>query len=293
MQSVITEENQSAVLTVKKTVAFICPENTTDPIGTGFFMSVSRIDNPNQVVLFLVTNKHVIIEADHDWKGEITGRQPRQTRLRLEDPNGGFFYLALDPNQAILHKNQTVDLAVFIVSVPNRIPVHTVDLSAMHDASATGAMSVEEGRDVFTVGLLGGYAGKEKNYPVCRFGKLAMVSNESWCDAELGDGKEQAWLVDLGMYEGASGSPVWMCPFQIESSIYGQAKMRMGAARLIGVAKAFYDAPNDHTKMLRAVTLVEPIDNLIAMFKDIVNHATFQEQNLVVPAVLRDQELRT
>ncbi len=69
-----------------------------------------------------------------------------------------------------------------------------------------GELKIREGSDVFFTGLFSPFIGSQRNYPVVRFGRVALVTGEKieW-DGELMD----LYLVEAGSYGGNSGSPVF------------------------------------------------------------------------------------
>ena len=67
-------------------------------------------------------------------------------------------------------------------------------------------LKIREGSDVFFTGLFLPYIGAERNYPVVRFGRVALVTDEKipW-NGEL----MELYLIEAGSYGGNSGSPVF------------------------------------------------------------------------------------
>jgi len=114
--------------------------------------------------------------------------------------------------------------------------------------------------------LLNGYSGIERNFPICRFGRISLVTDEFWCDTARGFGKEAAWLADLGTDVGASGSPVFLFPLQTEIDSDGNIEQKTGGCSLVGVVKATFDSPTDPLRKLRALTPIEPVSHLQQIF---------------------------
>ncbi len=266
----MTSTDDTVVQTFMKSVVFVCKPTVEEPLGTGFLVSI--YDHKNKCVWpFLVTNKHVIEDLDR-YGGIVNGRQlidPIEMRFNQLSSNK-FVRQKIDVERHLfVHQDESVDLA--IISFTSLIDSNQVDLdvSVLFGNLKSDCVSLVEGRDAITASLLQGYPGLEQNYPVCRFGKISLITSERWCDAGRGFGKESAWLIDLGTYEGASGSPVFLNPIQMEMIPNGLSRIMYGGTALIGVVKAVYNSPHDHFAQLRALTPIEPIKHLQDIFSAI------------------------
>lgn len=83
---------------------------------------------------------------------------------------------------------------------------------------------------MFFAGLFTPYPGAEKNYPIVRFGRVALVTDEK---IEWGGKPMDLYLIEAGSYGGNSGSPVFF-HFGIERSP-GIAVMGNPVLKLAGV----------------------------------------------------------
>jgi hypothetical protein len=193
---------------IKTIVAFIFVDKDANliPYGTGFFVGVKHPNEPNVFTPYLVTAKHVIS------KPNSTGYFDK-IFLRLNKTDGGSEIVTLpivpDGNNktVFFHDDPSVDIAV-IPCLPNE---NMFDFKVLPDEKLTTQeeyknLNIREGSDVFFVGLFASYLGAEKNYPVVRFGRVALVTNEKI----LFNGKQQdLYLIEVGSYGGNSGSPVF------------------------------------------------------------------------------------
>lgn len=68
-------------------------------------------------------------------------------------------------------------------------------------------LNIREGSDIFFTGLFSPYPGYEKNYPVVRFGRVALITEEK-IEVEKGQ-KMNLYLIESGSFGGNSGSPVF------------------------------------------------------------------------------------
>lgn len=68
-------------------------------------------------------------------------------------------------------------------------------------------LGIAEGAEVFFTGLFQPHVGEQRNYPVVRFGRVAMVTNEriAW----EGGLKSELYLIEATSSSGNSGSPVF------------------------------------------------------------------------------------
>ena len=111
------------------------------------------------------------------------------------------------------HTDPTVDLAVVPVSPDEKI----IDFMMLDDGLITtkekfNELKIGEGSDVFFVGLFTSFYGQHKNFPIARFGRVAMISGEKipWQDRPTEPVQEaDLYLLETQSYGGNSGSPVF------------------------------------------------------------------------------------
>ena len=156
----------------------------------------------------MVTAKHVISKPNStEYFDKIS--------LRLNKTDGGFEIVTLpivpDGNNknVFFHNDPSVDIAV-ITYLPNE---NKFDFTLLPDEYLTTQeeyknLKISEGSEVFFIGLFTPYLGSERNYPVVRFGHVALFPDEKM----LINGKQQnLYLIEAGAYGGNSGSPVFFC----------------------------------------------------------------------------------
>lgn len=68
-------------------------------------------------------------------------------------------------------------------------------------------LKITEGTEVFFTGLFTPYLGIRRNYPIIRFGKVALITDEKINFAR--EEKANLYLIESGSYGGNSGSPVY------------------------------------------------------------------------------------
>jgi Trypsin-like peptidase domain len=193
---------------IKTIVVFVFVDKDANliPYGTGFFVGVKHPNDPNVCTPYLVTAKHVISKPNStEYFDKIF------LRLNKKDGSSEIVMLPIVPDgnnkTVFVHNDPSVDIAV-IPCLPNE---NMFDFKVLPDEKLTTQeeyknLSIREGSDVFFVGLFTPYLGAEKNYPVVRFGRVALVTNEKI----LFNGKQQdLYLIEVGSYGGNSGSPVF------------------------------------------------------------------------------------
>lgn len=193
---------------VKQVVAFIfvqTQDGKLTPNGTGFFVGVPDEQDSNRAYVYLVTAKHVITDQ---W-----GKLFPKVYLRLDKKNGGtqteeLPIIAKGPKQtAYFHSDPTVDLAV-IPALPDEKTINYKILpeSWITDVAKFKELKISEGSEVFFTGLFTPHLGQQKNYPVVRFGRVALVTDEkvNWRGTFM-----DLYLIESSSYGGNSGSPVF------------------------------------------------------------------------------------
>lgn len=194
---------------VKSVVTFIFIEGKNKkliPNGTGFFVGVKNPSYQKKYNVYMVTAKHVL------YKPKTTEFLDK-VYIRINKREGGS-EVGLVPIKSegkdrniFTHEDTAVDIAV-IPLLPDQ---EKFDFKFLPDEMVTTKadyykLKIREGSDVFFTGLFAPFTGTEKNYPVVRFGRVALVSDEKipW-DGRLMD----LYLIEAGSYGGNSGSPVF------------------------------------------------------------------------------------
>jgi hypothetical protein len=204
---------------VKRAVTFIfSPNKSGQPManGTGFFVGVTNEYDPNLVNPYLVTAKHVLTEKKtnsffpHIW-----------IRINKRSGDSHYFKISLSGTgaaQVFTHEDPNVDIAVIpIVFDTNVIDFKYIPENLITTKEMFENLKIAEGDEIFFVGLFTGYYGIEKNYPIMRFGRVALITDEKipWLDKNSNKAKLlELYLVETQSFGGNSGSPVffWLDP---------------------------------------------------------------------------------
>jgi hypothetical protein len=230
------------------------PGKTLLPLGSGVIATLrakspesSPAERPKHY-RFLITAQHVIGNRD-------------SIILRLNQADKPEF--ACHPVNIIRQGNGSnvftspkpeVDLiAISIPAFPNTRPT-VFDYSLILDEELMEKQEVWEGTDIFTVGYLYSYSGKKQNYPVAKFGKIAMLTKEVWYRSpKPRNMDEEAYLVELENAPGLSGAPVMVLSPQIRVGEQGQLQYRRISPLIIGVIKGLLPSPVGGTQGVAAI----------------------------------------
>ena len=204
--SAATVDNQ-----FKDTVGFIYivdPNGKKTPYGTGFFVGVKNQTEKDKDIykVYFVTAKHVLKTADEkNWLAFVL------LRLNKKDGTSQFVKIPIvtkgKKKTVYVHEDDSVDIAV-IPGMPDQAVYEYkyIPDNFLATTNDLKKLKIGEGSDIFFTGLFTPYTGHERNYPICRFGRIALLTDEkiNW------DGKpSDLYLVETGAYGGNSGAPVF------------------------------------------------------------------------------------
>ena len=199
----------SAPPDIKATVGFvyIINNNKMVPQGTGFFIGVLNPENKNIGTPYFVTAKHVLQTSDRkNWLPDFF--------LRMNKKDGIAEYIRIpiitegEQKTVYTHTDLNVDLAIMPILINRDI----FEYNFLFDSMLTTQkdfkdLKIREGTEIFFTGLFAPYTGYEKIYPIVRFGRVALITEEQ-IEIEKGV-KMNVYLIDTGSFGGNSGSPVF------------------------------------------------------------------------------------
>jgi hypothetical protein len=257
------------------------PGTTLLPMGTGFVSGIpKRGTAPNSPtwtgVKFLVTAKHVVY-----------GKSKIIVRLNRKD-NSEFTCFPLElkwdgkEENSFVSEKPEVDLAaIYLPKIPDTDPF-VIDYAFILDAKSMAAWQVGEGTEVLTIGYLYGYSGKKKNYPVKKFGKIALLTEENWCPNPLHpDQLQRAYLVELQNVPGLSGAPVLLQSPRFILVPGAALALRHNPPLVVGVIKDLMTAPiGPGQVMSQGIAAVEPGSELKALLQQIAKQITSRQPDL-------------
>ena len=192
---------------IKKIVTFIYKSDTDgqlQPQGTAFFIEIQNLQRPEIRFLFLVTAKHVLLtEGKKSWLPQIFVRLNTRDGKAKEIP---ISIISEGQNRNVyFDPDSSVDLAI----IPFRPDIQLFDYQFLSEDFLTTKddiqkLKITEGADVFFTGLFTPYTGEQQNYPIVRFGKMALITQEK---INFDGGKSYLSLIEANVFGGNSGAP--------------------------------------------------------------------------------------
>lgn len=243
------------------------PENVVDSVtfivvsdgtkvggGTGFYVKHEGKDGRG----YLVTAKHVLMSDSTNYYPSVC--------MKMNNNSGGtdFIPIALSgPNAArvFVHPDDAnVDIAIIpssdIALPPGKsardYDVTTIAVSAFATKEHFVKRHIAVGDEVFLTGWFSSLYGTSRNYPIARFGRLAIASDEKipWVE-KSGVQMISLYLVEAHATGGNSGSPVFFRPtLQREPGTFVLGRQSL---YLAGVLKGYFGAVGERNSGIAAV----------------------------------------
>lgn len=220
---------------IKNTVSFIFVKNKKGelvPNGTGFFVALRSRCNHEVSHVYLVTAKHVLQDSQGKFYPSVF--------LRLNRIGGDVevveVALGVSGSKVHTHDEPGVDIAV-LPCLPSqaRFDFKCIPEEMLVTKQRFVELTISEGDEVFFTGLFLSHFGQHRNYPIVRFGRVALISEEpvDW-KGELLD----LYLVETQSFGGNSGSPV----FFLFGATRQPGQIRLGGTQvfLAGVMKGSF-----------------------------------------------------
>lgn len=225
---------------VKKVVSFIFIRNERGeivPNGTGFFVSIKE-EGFHGLFGYLVTAKHVLIdEKTQNFFSSII------VRLNKANNSGtqSFEIPLIEGKNFFVHTEVDVDIAAIPFLPDTDLTKYDLRL-LQQDLLTTKELftkeKITEGDEVFFIGLFTHHIGQQRNYPITRFGRVALITEEKikWEDSHV-----DLYLMESQSFGGNSGSPVFF--YLDPNRVPGQLVLGPPKLLLAGIMKgSFLDA---------------------------------------------------
>lgn len=106
-----------------------------------------------------------------------------------------------------MHDDESVDIALIQFPInPEKYELKFLPASMLVTSEVFKKEEIREGDDVFFLGLFISHFGQKRNYPIARFGKVAMLTNEriKWNEKDC-----DLYLLECQAFGGNSGAPVF------------------------------------------------------------------------------------
>jgi len=188
---------------IKKSVVFLAMKNPVGGYvlgGTAFIISYpSKIDG--LAFQFLVTARHNIEKFLENGLKEFS--------LRVNCTDGTAKWVDMPLDGWIVNEAKACDLALKSFSLGDNLDWdhYHIPYDAFVDSTFIERWHVQEGDEVFSVGLYKRHEGTEKNIPIVRVGNIASMEQP---DIPTKFGATRAYLIESRSIAGLSGSPVFV-----------------------------------------------------------------------------------
>lgn len=246
-------------------------------VGTGFliFIAVPELGKDAlgnaRGLDYLVTAKHMIRQRTSDNQ---PGPYAKKVTIRFNtltpiDPSGrrwnSFDSEILDERGDLVwfvdDSDPIADVALLPVSLGESAEYKTIGQESFATKAFVREQHVNENDEVLFTGLFTGYFGTQKNYPVVRHGRLALLPGEDVSiDPAKPDKKSQVYLAEVTSFGGNSGSPVFLRIGALREGL--SVNMALGYTyHLLGVMKGFVS--DEEAKQNTGIALVVPTDKIV------------------------------
>ena len=232
---------------VKRSVAFVFVDTGDGNLmanGTGFFVGVRKQKDTSLVDVYFATAKHVIQISSHDFYKRVYLRlnklDGRDSTVALPVFQEGQRYISFSPDS-------TVDIAVFpFAPDQNKFEFTYIPIESIAPKDAAGKGLIKEGFDAAFCGLFTNYFGAHRNYPIFRFGKIALLTDER---VEFQKMFRELYLVETASYGGNSGSPVFFFSPLSNSAYLG------------GIMLGYFGVPVQGIALKKSTEITIPVQN--------------------------------
>jgi len=196
-------------LEIKQAVVFVYvtgPNGVRIPNGTGFLVGVKDTTQADRTWGYLITAGHVL-------RSNPTGPLLPEVWIRLNRREGGVDFIRLELREESPRRNVFfhADSAVDLVAVPFLPSQSEYEFKLLPEDMLTAQdelakLNIREGTEVFFLGLLVQFTGEQRNQPVVRFGRMALVTEEP---VEFAGLRRHVYLLEVASFGGNSGAPVF------------------------------------------------------------------------------------
>jgi hypothetical protein len=238
-------------------------------VGTGFLIFIPEPEIKEALgITYLVTAKHMIRQSLNGQPGaylkKITYRYNLKTPVGVEGRQWKIEDSTVIDDRGDLQWLVDSDPEVDIALVPIQLDMNSVDFRTIPDSSfgtkqVLKQEKVNENDEVLFTGLFSGYFGSEKNYPIVRHGRIALIPNETVAlDSTDVTKKTDIYFVDVMSFGGNSGSPVFLRLGGVRETT--SASLEGYKYYLLGVMRGFVADPS--LGQNSGVALVVPVDKI-------------------------------
>jgi hypothetical protein len=233
-------------------------------VGTGFLVAYDAPElGPGMGIPLLVTSKHMIRHPRLGTANGVTEYFDSITAyantLKAND-RGSFISPIIVPIKqngflicSIDNSDLEADVAVCPISIPQNIyDFKDIGTDIFVSESKIHELHLNETDEVLFSGLFLSYHGAQRNYPIVRHGKLALIPKEKipWSKTADRTSMQDLYLAEVTSWGGNSGSPVFvrLAGVREEGSLGGVRYL------LLGVMQGYFNAERQAALDTAAVT---------------------------------------
>lgn len=156
--------------------------------------------------MIFATAKHVLFSDKTNFYDEIY--------IRLNRRNNSIDYIpiSIPDSDLLMHQDTGVDIALFLVSLSTSTYDYlSIPVDPFLATKEIVKRKMVEGDQVFYAGLFQEYPGEGKNYPILRFGRVSLLTDEKIKVNPDSEPEQRAhvYLFEIQSFAGNSGSPVF------------------------------------------------------------------------------------
>jgi hypothetical protein len=240
-------------------------------VGTGFIVILPTPELGTGIgIPVLVTSKHLIRHQILGSPQGVTEYFDTVTAMvNTIQPNGAGSYIAAIKVPvkgsgflicSIDNQDPDADVSVCLIVIPDSFYDFKGLLPDMFvTQSKIQSMKLNETDEVLFSGLFLPYHGANRNYPIVRHGKLALIPKERipWSNPAGGNSMQDLYLADITSWGGNSGSPV----FVRRSGAQEQGGLMAGIQYLLlGVMQGYFNSDRPATLDTAAITDTAHLD---------------------------------
>jgi hypothetical protein len=263
------------------------PGTTLLPLGSGFVAGIEKSPRSSRSISRSRTLGSGFVAgieksgaskpgAWNGWKFLVTAKYVLANRadvtIRVNSEDGSKFVcktITLElsgTKQNVVLAPDGVDLAaVALPEIPDCDPT-VVSSSLLTDEAKMKEWNIGVGTEVLTIGYLYGFSGLQSNYPVAKFGRISLITEEPWYFNPESRLMEKGYVLDLSNAPGLSGAPVFTHGVEFETDPF---RYRSLPPVLIGVVKGLMLVPVNGQLISQGIAVIEPGENLRALMVQI------------------------
>ena len=269
------ERNMQVPDTLRKSVVFLAYNAKNGAVklcGTAFFLSVPLPEVPGQGVIYLVTARHCIEQANNS---SIDAKVLLRMNLRA----GGTAIAETMAARWIFPEDERIDVALIAIGGDEfsaKVEFHHLPVAMCATDEVIASEGIGIGDEVFVIGLFTQHFGQGSNIPILRAGNISSMPHEK---VRTKRGQMDAILVECRSIGGLSGSPVFVHLGTSRILPDGKYVTASGMARyhFLGVMHGHWDLPLesdaplttdgafDSEKLNMGIGVVVPASQILAL----------------------------